>query len=195
MNNRGTSLKFGKKYRTILELLLFLGFICGYIIYRKSNNAIIINDLQNINEFFSLNKINFVLDHFMTVSTLLVLSMSIVGIVGFYFYFVYETSCIFYSIFVLIKVFKFRGLILGIIYNIFLKLIFLGLLFIILKKTWKILKMVIILIKKKEVTNFQYSFFKNIKGILICLGLMVLNDILIYLFLNKIMNCLTFIVK
>jgi len=193
MLNLRTSLNNNKKYIKFIMMLLFLGFLIGFILYNNLDNSIIINEIKNIDNLLKDNNINFMFNHFVTVTLLVATSIIIVGLVLIPLYIIYEGVCITYSILSFINVFKFNGLIYGLLYNILIKGLYLALLVIIYINLLKIFKLIVY--DYKNINNIKVPINNNIKIILVCFLFISINDLLVFLFMNKILSWWLFILN
>lgn len=195
MNKIKTSFK---KYQNLLKylgLLSLLGFLIGFLIYKKIDNHLLIAEIKNIANYLSTNHLNYILTHFITISILLTCSLTVIGLILFPLYFLIECISLSYNIFIFTEIYHFKGLIFSILYIIITKTIFIILLLCIFQKLIKTIKNIIKIYTNKEDINHKYSLLKNIKAIIIYLLFIFLNDILIYIIGSKILLKLTFIIK
>lgn len=195
MNNLGTCLKRNKKMLKFLALFCLLGLLIGFIMYKKIDNLEVLEEIKNISNNLKNNKINFILIHFIIISILITSSITVIGLLLFPLYFLFESISISYSIFLFTSAFKFNGLIYSIFYNILAKGLYLILMFLIFKKILNIAKYLKDLIINKKSIDIKYPLTKNIQALIICIAIIFVNDILIYVFLNKILIKLLFILN
>jgi len=192
MNRLGTSFKLDKNLLKGLLLFIFISFLISFLLFNKIDNSSIISQVSNITEYLNNQNINYILIHFIIISVLLTCSFTIVGIIIFPIYLLYEILTINYSIFIFVKVFHFSGFIYGLIYNILTKSVFIILLFMLFKKIINIYKKFIL---KEDDKSLSYSINKNLKAILTIIIGILLNDLLIYLISSKILLKLAFIIS
>ena len=195
MNKIKTSFK---KYQNLLKylgLLSLLGFLIGFLIYKKIDNHLLIAEIKNIANYLSTNHLNYILTHFIAISILLTCSLTVIGLILFPLYFLIECISLSYNIFIFTEIYHFKGLIFSILYIIITKIIFIILLLCIFQKLIKTIKNIIKIYTNKEDINHKYSLLKNIKAVIIYLLFIFLNDILIYIIGSKILLKLTFIIK
>lgn len=187
MNFIRTSLKLDKKYLKILLAFLCLGIFVGFIFYKKIDSTFFIDDIQNIVTNLESVHINFFFLHFIVISILIASSFMIFGVLLFPVYFLWEIICISYSIFIFGEVFGLSGVFFGVFYNLFLKGLWLIVLYLVFKNVYFIIKNNII--HKKD----DFSFKKQYQIVFISILIILIYDIFIYFFGNSILLKLTFI--
>lgn len=190
MINVKNTLINNKKELKYLGILLFLGFLFGFLILKKLNINPILEEIKNINIYINENHINFLNPHFLIISLLTILSLFIVGIILFPIYLIYESICIFINIYTLTMVYKLNGFVYSILYNIITKLIFMIMLLKIFKVLIKIGKTII----KKE-QNKKEIITKYLKKVFIYFSIIIVNDFILYLLGSKILSIFLFIIK
>ena len=182
--------KYLKKYLVIILIAFFISLI----LYYKLNNSDIITELKNIEELLNNNHFNLILPHFMII---IILSISILiglGLIFIPIYFIYEYTCIFYNMLIFLKIFSIKGLLFSLIYNFILKGVYLVLIFIFIRKMLKIFSLVIKNIFNK-ISIDKNVFLSNLKIIILILGLIFMNDLIIYFGGTKILLKFLFILK
>jgi len=192
MNYIKNSFKNNKKYLKQILFLLVIGFIIGFILTKKLELNEVLEQIKNIAEYLNNNKINLIGSHITIISTIFLASLTIIGLILFPLNIIYEGICISFNIFTFTKVFKFNGFIYSLIYNILIKGVYIILLMIIFKKLLAVLK---IIFSKNEKIEKKTTIIKKLKQIIIYFGLILLNDIIIYLFGSKILSLLLFRIK
>lgn len=195
MNKVRTSLKNNKNLLKVLGLILLLGLLIGFLIYKKMDNTTLISEIKNIESYLYNNHLNYTLMHFIIISIMLTCSLTGVGLLIFPIFFLFESISISYNIFIFTEIYHFKGLIYSFLYTIITKTIFIILLLCIFKKLIQTLKNIIKIYTNKETINYKYSILKNIKALILYLLFIFMNDILIYIIGNKLLLKLTFIIK
>ena len=180
-----TSFKLSK-YQKLLLFLLFISLILSFIFYHKLINNTIINEVKDIDNMLS-NHLNFISLHLNIIGILLIISLILLSKFLFPFIIIYELLSIIYNIFIFFHVFKFKGLIFSLIYNLITKALYLLFLLLLYKHIRKLVKD----IKNKTISN-NINYLRKIAIYII---LIIINDILIYFLANKILLKLTFIIK
>lgn len=187
-----------KKHQNLLKaiiIILVIGFIISFLLYNKMDNSKVINEIKNIEEYLNSNNINFIILHLLSVSILITCSITVIGLVIFLIYLLFEIVSIFYNLLIFCAAFKLKGFIFSIFYLILTKLIYLILLFIIFQKLYTIIKYLITSYTNKNSSEAKFIIIKNLKKIIICLLGLFINDLLIYFFANDILLKLTFLIK
>ena len=101
-----------------LSLIIYLiSLFISFILYHHLNNELIINEITNINTYLS-NSLNLLPLHFIFLGILLSLSLIGLSIFIFPIYILFESICLNYNLFIFYHIFKFKGLIFSLIYNI-----------------------------------------------------------------------------
>lgn len=180
-------LKNHQKLIKILSFLFILSFIISIFLYQKLKNEAILQEYQNLANYLEINHINYLIYHFIILS--LVISSLILGIgfILFPFYFMFEIISLNYNLFTLINLFKFKGFIFSLFYNILTKLIYLILIIYIFQKNLNILKIFISNSTKYDSLTKNTLIITNLKKIIISSFFIILNDIFIYFFGAKIL--------
>lgn len=195
MNMLRTNLKKHQNLLKAIIIILVIGFIISFLLYNKMDNSKVINEIKNIEEYLNSNNINFIILHLLSVSILITCSITVIGLVIFLIYLLFEIVSIFYNLLIFCAAFKLKGFIFSIFYLILTKLIYLILLFIIFQKLYTIIKYLITSYTNKNSSEAKFIIIKNLKKIIICLLGLFINDLLIYFFANDILLKLTFLIK
>lgn len=192
MNLIKISLKNNKKYIKLLLALLCLGFFIGFILIKKVNLESLLENITSLDNYINTNRINFLTDHILTILILCFSSLTVLGLILFPLNFIYEGICIFFNIYTLSRVFKLSGFVYGLIYNIIIKGIYLIMLVLIFKK-------IVIFIKnffrKREKEEQKILINKSLMQLGIYTMIIFLNDLILYLFGNKILSFFLILIK
>lgn len=180
-------LKLNKKKQKILALILIVGLIIGYILYKKTS-PIILDDITNIKSNLENNPLNFIGPHIITLALILSSSIFFLGPILFLLYFIWEVACISFSLFSFSSAFQFQGFLYGLLYNILTKLLFIICLIFIFFQVTKIIKSII----HKEPLDIN-TLKKEYHHILISIAIIFLYDILLYFFGSTILLKLCFL--
>lgn len=181
------TLKLNKKQKKIVIFILVMGLITGYILYKKMSPTMLDN-ITNIKSNLENNSLNFIGLHIITLALILASSIFFIGPILFVLYFLWEVSCISFSLINFSSAFQFPGFLYGLLYNILTKLNFIICLIIILKKVTRIIKSII----HKE--PFDINILKKeYRDILIALIAIILYDVFLYFFGGTILLKLCFL--
>lgn len=181
------TLKLNKKQKKIVIFILVMGLITGYILYKKMSPTMLDN-ITNIKSNLENNSLNFIGLHIITLALILASSIFFIGPILFVLYFLWEVSCISFSLISFSSAFRFPGFLYGLLYNILTKLNFIICLIIILKKVTRIIKSII----HKE--PFDINILKKeYRDILIALIAIILYDVFLYFFGGTILLKLCFL--
>jgi hypothetical protein len=125
---------------------------------------------------------------------IVIFSFTIIGYLGALFYLFYEGMAIGFTMAYLFNNLALKGLIFGLLYNFFFKVIYLILLIFILIKLFDTVKNIIGLIFYKNVPNLLSNFKHNYYSLMIILSLILCNELFLILtskfMLNTIINVL-----
>lgn len=194
MNQIRTSLKKNQKQIKWILFFLFLSFLISYIFFKKVDQSLLIEEIKNIPNYLQNNHINYLFLHFIILAILIASSITIIGFLLFPIYFLFEFSCVFYNILIFTNIYHLSGLLYGILYAILTKLVYLVLLLIIFKKGYDLIKVGIRYLTNKNDTELKSYIIKSGKRIIVYILAIFMNDILIYLFANRLLLKLLFII-
>lgn len=192
MNSFKISLKNNKKYFKLVFILLLLGFFIGFILYKKLDFQLMMEQIKEIDTYLPTNKINFIFNHLVVLIVSFIASLSVIGVLIFPMNIIYEGISIVINLISFTQVFKLKGLLYGIIYNILTKGIYIIMLVFIFKRLILFIKEIIALKNKEE---RKIMIIKNIKHLGIYILVILGNDLILYLFGNKILAFFLFMIK
>ena len=186
-----------KKICLFFSIIFTIGIIIGFIflIYLEESSKELIS--LNINEWLqslSTSHINSILEHIIILSTLAILSIFVIGLPLIIFFVFYNGFSIGFLLMSLIEIFGVKGLIYGLIYLIITKGIYLFFLTIFILALIKI----IILIIKRLIWHQKMNknlFATYCKRILICIGVIILSDIILYFGGTKLISIFNFLLN
>ena len=181
-------IKLNNKILKLYLVCLLLGIIIGFLFYFNLNK----NEIESLIISIKQNKVLFktcnnAINHLKIMSVILVLSYFFIGIPLFIGLLITESFKITLRLIILSKIYRFKGIIYGLLYTIFNNGIYIILLIFILKKLLKIVKILYKNKIKKENINYAslYSNFINVISLTI---LIFISDLLIYMYGNNILN-------
>lgn len=178
--------------------LVVCGILFGLLYFNiqdASNKDIIVSSFQNINELVKTTHQNMIARHLITIIILIFLAYSIIGVPLILFYLFFETTAIGFIIASSYATYKISGVIFSLIYILICKipyiLCLLYISYIALKITKKMLR--ILIYKENESI---YLMLKNLflKIAITSIGILI-YDVLMYFFANKILNLFLFLLK
>ena len=187
-----TSLNLSKRQKQFLLIIFFLGILIGFLLYKKIDQSLVIDNIINIEDTLENNRINFIFIHLIVLSILIASSTLMIGIVLFPFYFIMEIASVTYSILCFSNAFQLSGIIYGLIYNLITKGVYLLLFVILAKKLTKLIKNNITSWKKRENQQLDWKEYKMIA--LFSLSILV-DDLFLYLLGSEILLKLSFIIS
>lgn len=186
-----------KKICLFFSIIFTIGIIIGFIflIYLEESSKELIS--LNINEWLqslSTSHINSILEHIIILSTLTILSIFVIGLPLIIFFVFYNGFSIGFLLMSLIEIFGIKGLIYGLIYLIITKGIYLFFLTIFILA---LIKIIILIIKRliwhqKMNKNLLVTYCKRI---LICIGVIILSDIILYFGGTKLISIFNFLLN
>lgn len=186
-----------KKICLFFSIIFTIGIIIGFIflIYLEESSKELIS--LNINEWLqslSTSHINSILEHIIILSTLAILSIFVIGLPLIIFFVFYNGFSIGFLLMSLIEIFGVKGLIYGLIYLIITKGIYLFFLTIFILA---LIKIIILIIKRliwhqKRNKNLLVTYCKRI---LICIGVIILSDIILYFGGTKLISIFNFLLN
>ena len=184
-----------KKVFIFLSIILAIGIISGILFLIFLNEAskelifLNINEyIQNINNY----KINNIFMDIIILSSIIILSIFIIGIPISIFFVFFNGFSIGFIISSLSSIFGFKGLIYSIIHVIINKFIFLFFLYFLLLALYKITLILIKYWEKKKKIN-KDELMHLFKKIVLCLLIILIYDLVLYFFGNKIINLFNFL--
>ena len=186
-------LKRRKGFLTFLGVVFIISLIVGIILYFKcseGDKSSVISSLSSFKDDIINNHINNILKHILYISIIVLLSFTIIGFISSIIYLFYEGMSLSFTICFLIKIYGFKGLIFTIIYNIIFKTVFIILFILIMIKLINIIKGLIMYIILKRKINIKIIIKRELISIIIFVSIIIINDILIYLFGNFILKIL-----
>lgn len=186
-----------KKICLFFSIIFTIGIIIGFIflIYLEESSKELIS--LNINEWLqslSTSHINSILEHIIILSTLAILSIFVIGLPLIIFFVFYNGFSIGFLLMSLIEIFGVKGLIYGLIYLIITKGIYLFFLTIFILA---LIKIIILIIKRliwhqKMNKNLLVTYCKRI---LICIGVIILSDTILYFGGTKLISIFNFLLN
>lgn len=186
-----------KKICLFFSIIFTIGIIIGFIflIYLEESSKELIS--LNINEWLqslSTSHINSILEHIIILSTLAILSIFVIGLPLIIFFVFYNGFSIGFLLMSLIEIFGVKGLIYGLIYLIITKGVYLFFLTIFILA---LIKIIILIIKRliwhqKMNKNLLVTYCKRI---LICIGVIILSDIILYFGGTKLISIFNFLLN
>ena len=186
-----------KKICLFFSIIFTIGIIIGFIflIYLEESSKELIS--LNINEWLqslSTSHINSILEHIIILSTLAILSIFVIGLPLIIFFVFYNGFSIGFLLMSLIEIFGVKGLMYGLIYLIITKGIYLFFLTIFILA---LIKIIILIIKRliwhqKMNKNLLVTYCKRI---LICIGVIILSDIILYFGGTKLISIFNFLLN
>ena len=185
-----------KKMYLFMVIVLVIGIITGVVFVIMLDEATKEILFLNINAFlqsFGKSNISTLLIHLVILSTLLILSIFLIGGPLVIFFMFYNGFTIGFIISSITCIFGIKGMLFGTIYAIITKLLFLILLVIFSVNLFKIVKCVIDYIVYKKNNKETLSIF--MKRSIVFIGLVMFNDIILYFTGVKLINIFNFLIK
>lgn len=186
----------GNAAKLFIMVLIVIGIMFGILYFNMqdaTNKDIIINNFQSIGDVIKNTHQNMILKHLITIIILIFLAYSIIGMPLILFYLFFESTSIGFLLASSYATDKMSGVIFALIHIVICKIPYIICIiyisYIALKITKKMLR--ILIFKENE---SMYTMLKNLfLKIAITSAAILIYDILIYLFANKILNLFSFL--
>ena len=185
-----------KKMYIFLSIILVIGIITGVVFVIMLDEATKEILFLNINEFlqnFSNMSINSGIIHLIMLSSLLILSVFLIGGPLVLFFMFYNGFSIGFIISSLTCIFGIKGILYGVIYVIISKLIYVVLLILFSVNLFKIVRCIIDIIVYKKSNKESIIIF--IKRSVVFIGMILLNDIILLFCGGKLVNLFNFLIS
>lgn len=185
-----------KKMYIFFSIILVIGIITGVVFVIMLDEATKEILFLNINEFlqnFSNMSINSGIIHLIMLSSLLILSVFLIGGPLVLFFMFYNGFSIGFIISSLTCIFGIKGILYGVIYVIISKLVYVLLLILFSVNLFKIVRCIIDLIVYKKSNKESIVIF--IKRSVVFIGMILLNDIILLFCGGKLVNLFNFLIS
>ena len=185
-----------KKMYIFFSIILVIGIITGVVFVIMLDEATKEILFLNINEFlqnFSNMSINSGIIHLIMLSSLLILSVFLIGGPLVLFFMFYNGFSIGFIISSLTCIFGIKGILYGVIYVIISKLVYVVLLILFSVNLFKIVRCIIDLIVYKKSNKESIIIF--IKRSVVFIGMILLNDIILLFCGGKLVNLFNFLIS
>ena len=185
-----------KKLYLFMSIVLVIGIITGVvfvIMLDEATKEILFLNINNFLQSFDESNISILVQHLVILSTLLILSIFLIGGPLVIFFMFYNGFTIGFIISSLICIFGIKGMLFGVLYVIVSKLAFVVLFIIFSVNLFKIVKCVIdYLVYKKSNKESLVMFMKRS---IVFIGIIMLSDIILYFGGVKLINIFNFLIK
>lgn len=185
-----------KKMYIFFSIILVIGIITGVVFVIMLDEATKEILFLNINEFlqnFSNMNINSGIIHLIMLSSLLILSVFLIGGPLVLFFMFYNGFSIGFIISSLTCIFGIKGILYGVIYVIISKLVYVVLLILFSVNLFKIVRCIIDLIVYKKSNKESIIIF--IKRSVVFIGMILLDDIILLFCGGKLVNLFNFLIS
>ena len=185
-----------KKMYIFLSIILVIGIITGVVFVIMLDEATKEILFLNINEFlqnFSNMSINSGIIHLIMLSSLLILSVFLIGGPLVLFFMFYNGFSIGFIISSLTCIFGIKGILYGVMYVIISKLVYVVLLILFSVNLFKIVRCIIDLIVYKKSNKESIIIF--IKRSVVFIGMILLDDIILLFCGGKLVNLFNFLIS
>ena len=186
-----------KKFYLFLSIIFVIGLILGviFLIYLDEASKDIL--FLNINEWLqgiSNSNINNIVLHIIMLSSMFLLSIFLIGIPFVLFFVFYNGFSVGFTVTSLISIFGIKGLLYGIIYVIITKGIYLFFLSIIIVSLLRVSLIILKSIFNKENIDKE-KLALLLKKILICIAIILINDIILYFWGTNLITIFNFLLN
>lgn len=185
-----------KKMYVFMLVILIIGIITGIVFVIMLDEATKEILFLNINEFlqnFSNTNINCGLMHLVILSSLLILSIFLVGGPLLIFYMFYNGFSIGFVVSSITYIFGIKGMLYGSIYILISRLVYIIVLIIFNVNLFKIIKCNIDSLVYKKGNKESLSVFY--KRSIVFIGIILINDVILYFGGGKLVNLFNFLIK
>lgn len=185
-----------KKMYVFMLIILIIGIITGIVFVIMLDEATKEILFLNINEFlqnFSNTNINSGLMHLVILSSLLILSIFLVGGPLLIFYMFYNGFSIGFVVSSITYIFGIKGMLYGSIYILISRLVYIIVLIIFNVNLFKIIKCNIDSLVYKKSNKESLSVFY--KRSIVFIGIILINDVILYFGGGKLINLFNFLIK
>ncbi len=185
-----------KKMYVFMLVILIIGIITGIVFVIMLDEATKEILFLNINEFlqnFSNTNINSGLMHLVILSSLLILSIFLVGGPLLIFYMFYNGFSIGFVVSSITYIFGIKGMFYGSIYILISRLVYIIVLIIFNVNLFKIIKCNIDSLVYKKSNKESLSVFY--KRSIVFIGIILINDVILYFGGGKLINLFNFLIK
>ena len=185
-----------KKLYLFMGIVLVIGIITGVvfvIMLDEATKEILFLNINNFLQSFAASNISILVQHLVILSTLLILSIFLIGGPLVIFFMFYNGFTIGFIISSITCIFGIKGMLFGVLYVIISKLVFIVLFIIFSVNLFKIVKCVIdYLVYKKSNKESLVMFMKRS---IVFIGIIMLSDIILYFGGVKLINIFNFLIK
>lgn len=185
-----------KKLYLFMSIVLVIGIITGVvfvIMLDEATKEILFLNINNFLQSFDESNISILVQHLVILSTLLILSIFLIGGPLVIFFMFYNGFTIGFIISSITCIFGIKGMLFGVLYVIVSKLVFVVLFIIFSVNLFKIVKCVIdYLVYKKSNKESLVMFMKRS---IVFIGIIMISDIILYFGGVKLINIFNFLIK
>ncbi len=185
-----------KKLYLFMGIVLVIGIITGVvfvIMLDEATKEILFLNINNFLQSFDASNISILMQHLVILSTLLILSIFLIGGPLVIFFMFYNGFTIGFIISSITCIFGIKGMLFGVLYVIISKLVFVVLFIIFSVNLFKIVKCVIdYLVYKKSNKESLIMFMKRS---IVFIGIIMISDIILYFGGVKLINIFNFLIK
>lgn len=185
-----------KKLYLFMGIVLVIGIITGVVFVLMLDEAtkeILFLNINNFLQSLDASNISILVQHLVILSTLLILSIFLIGGPLVIFFMFYNGFTIGFIISSITCIFGIKGMLFGVLYVIVSKLVFVVLFIIFSVNLFKIVKCVIdYLVYKKSNKESLIMFMKRS---IVFIGIIMISDIILYFGGVKLINIFNFLIK
>ena len=185
-----------KKLYLFMSIVLVIGIITGVvfvIMLDEATKEILFLNVNNFLQSFDASNISILVQHLVILSTLLILSIFLIGGPLVIFFMFYNGFTIGFIISSITCIFGIKGMLFGVLYVIVSKLVFVVLFIIFSVNLFKIVKCVIDYFVYKKSNKESLVMF--MKRSIAFIGIIMISDIILYFGGVKLINIFNFLIK
>ena len=185
-----------KKLYLFMGIVLVIGIITGVVFVLMLDEAtkeILFLNINNFLQSFDASNISILVQHLVILSTLLILSIFLIGGPLVIFFMFYNGFTIGFIISSITCIFGIKAMLFGVLYVIVSKLVFVVLFIIFSVNLFKIVKCVIDYLVYKK--SNKESIIMFMKRSIVFIGIIMISDIILYFGGVKLINIFNFLIK
>ena len=172
------------KTRKLLIYLSLLSFIISFLLFKKLDTTLLLNNLKNIQKLLNTTHLNFFLPHLIIILILSFFALFNLNFLSFPIYYCFEAICIFYNILSFTAIYYFKGFIYSLFYIFLTKFFYLSLIFLLIHQISSLTKIIFTNILNKT----HLSLKKNLKITIFLLLALFIYDLFLYFFGTNILS-------
>lgn len=185
-----------KKILYLFISIFVIGVIIGLLFMfflSEDNKEVVFLNVNDVIMNTGINRINNIVEHLIILSSISVLSILLIGVPIYLFFVFYNGFSVGFIMYTFWTIFGIKGLLFSFIYIIITKGIFLIILFILGISLIKMSKYILdYIINRQDINDNSYFHFKKV---LLCIIVVLINDIILYFAGTYLINIFQFLLN